>query len=65
MTFVTIPTVTFEWRGIFKRGMNVLESTYSEKEFEHKFFIFSVEIKSYYHLNQAHRVTRNTDSNYV
>ena len=32
---------------IFWRGQNVLESTHSEFEYEHKLFIFSIEIKRF------------------
>ena len=38
-------TVTFEWYGLFGRGLSVLERTLSKIEFEPKFFIFSTEIK--------------------
>ena len=37
--------MTFERLGIFGRGLNVLESTHSELEFEQKFCIFLIEIK--------------------
>ena len=35
----------FEWYGIFRRNLNVLESTHSELQFEHKFFMFPMEFE--------------------
>ena len=43
---VTVWTITLERQGIFGCHLNVLESTHLELEFEHKFYIISVEIKS-------------------
>ena len=42
---VTVLTITFEWLRIFGHGLNILESKHSKLEFEHKFCIFSKEIK--------------------
>ena len=42
---MTVFTITFEWQGIFRRGQSVLESTYSELEFEREFSIFPMKIK--------------------
>ena len=41
----TIATLTFERYGIFRRGLNVLESTHLELQFEQKYFIFLMEIE--------------------
>ena len=43
---VTVSTIKLERQGIFGFRLNVLESTHLELEFEHKFYIISVEIKS-------------------
>ena len=63
---VTISTKTFEWKGIFGCGLNVLGSTHTVLEFEHKICIlFDGNQNSYFHLNMSHRVSRKTESNYV
>ena len=43
---VSVSKITFELFGIFRRGLHVLESTHPELEFEQKFCILSMEIKS-------------------
>ena len=42
---VTISTITFEQQGILRCGLNILESTHSELEFEKEFWFFSKKIK--------------------
>ena len=37
--------MTFERKAILRCNQNVLESTHMEHEFEHKFFILSMEIE--------------------